>query len=118
MLTANQVRLVLELGGLFGHRVSVSMGKEIAATVGAGLGMRSLARQVLGVIPVGGWVAKGALAYIGTLAIGQAAVEYFSRPGLDRDAAAKITEIVRRIRRTGAGPKPGGAEVKAGNDGD
>jgi uncharacterized protein (DUF697 family) len=42
--------------------------------VGAGLGLRTVARALLDVVPVGGWAVKSAIAYSGTRALGNAAV--------------------------------------------
>jgi uncharacterized protein (DUF697 family) len=50
---------------------------ELLAVVGAGFGFRAAAREVLDLVPVGGWAVKGAVAYTGTRAIGEAAVRYF-----------------------------------------
>ena len=44
------------------------------ATIGAGLGLRAVARQLLGLIPVAGWAVQGAVAYAGTRALGEAAI--------------------------------------------
>ena len=50
---------------------------ELAGVVGAGFGFRTLARQLLDFVPFAGWAVKGAIAYTGTRAIGEAAVRYF-----------------------------------------
>jgi len=47
---------------------------EIAATLGAGFGLRAIAREALDLVPVAGWAVKGAIAYAGTRAIGEAAL--------------------------------------------
>jgi uncharacterized protein (DUF697 family) len=47
---------------------------EIAATLGIGFGLRALARELLDLVPVGRWAVKGAVAYAGTRALGEAAV--------------------------------------------
>ena len=47
-------------------------------TIAAGFAFRAVARQALGVLPVAGWLVKGAVAYGGTRAIGEAAVRYFA----------------------------------------
>ncbi len=41
------------------------------------LGFRAVARQLLGAIPVAGWLVKGTVAYTGTRAVGEAAHRYF-----------------------------------------
>ena len=50
---------------------------EIAAVLAAGVGMRALTRELLDLVPVAGWAVKGAVAYAGTRALGEAAVQWF-----------------------------------------
>lgn len=76
VLTLNQLRLVLRICAAYGLEVDRQRLPEIAATVGAGVGLRELARSAIGAIPVAGWIVQGALAYTGTRAIGEAAVRY------------------------------------------
>jgi uncharacterized protein (DUF697 family) len=47
---------------------------EVAATIAAGFGLRAVARQLLGVVPVAGWAVQGAVAYAGTRALGEATI--------------------------------------------
>ena len=76
VLTLNQLRMVLRICAAYGLEVDAQRAPEIAATIGAGLGFRTIARELLGVIPVAGWLLKGAVAYAGTRALGEAAVRY------------------------------------------
>ena len=77
VLTLNQIRLVLRLAAAHGVEIDQDRWPEVLATIGAGLGFRAVARQVLGAIPVAGWLVKGAVAYAGTRAVGEAAQRYF-----------------------------------------
>jgi hypothetical protein len=45
----------------------------VAATIGAGFGLRALARELLDLAPGASWLLKGAIAYGGTRALGEAA---------------------------------------------
>jgi uncharacterized protein (DUF697 family) len=45
----------------------------------AGFGFRAFTRQVVKLVPVGGWAASGAIGYAGTLAMGRTAMLYFER---------------------------------------
>ena len=45
--------------------------------MGAGFAFRAVARELLDVVPFAGWAVKGAVAYTGTRAVGEAAVRYF-----------------------------------------
>jgi uncharacterized protein (DUF697 family) len=77
VLTLNQLRLVLRMAIAYGVEVDQQRLPEVVATVVAGLGFRGLARRLLGVIPIAGWVIKGGVAYVGTRALGEAAKRYF-----------------------------------------
>lgn len=78
VLTLNQVRLVLRLGAAHGVEIDQSRLPEVLAVVGSGFGLRLLAREALGFVPVAGWALKGAIAYAGTRALGEAALRYFA----------------------------------------
>jgi uncharacterized protein (DUF697 family) len=77
VLTLNQLRLVLRLGAAHGVEIDQQRLPEVLATIGAGLGLRALARQLVGVVPVAGWAVKGGIAYAGTRALGETAQRYF-----------------------------------------
>jgi uncharacterized protein (DUF697 family) len=76
ILTLNQLRLVLRICAAYGLEVDNQRVPEIVATVAAGLGFRTVARELLGAVPVAGWLLKGTIAYAGTKAVGEAAVRY------------------------------------------
>jgi len=76
VLTLNQIRMVLRICAAYGLEVDAQRAPELIATIGAGLGFRALARELLDFVPVLGWVVKGAVAYAGTRALGEAAVRY------------------------------------------
>jgi uncharacterized protein (DUF697 family) len=78
LLTLNQVRLVLRIAAAHGQHVDASRAPELLATFGGAIGFRALARELLDVVPVAGWALKGAVAYTGTRAIGEAAFRYFA----------------------------------------
>ena len=84
VLTLNQIRMVLRLGQVHGRKTSRELIPEVGATLAAGLGFRTIARQLLDFIPVAGWVVKSAVAYTGTRALGEAAVLRLA----DRDGEA------------------------------
>jgi uncharacterized protein (DUF697 family) len=83
LLTLNQVRLVLRIALAYGQEIDGSRVPELLGVLGAGFGLRALARELLDFVPVAGWAAKGAVAYAGTKALGEAARRYFQsvRPG-------------------------------------
>jgi uncharacterized protein (DUF697 family) len=77
VLTLNQLRLVLRIGAAYGEELDTQRLPEILGVIGGGFGFRMVARELLDLVPVAGWVVKGAVAYVGTRAIGEAAVRYF-----------------------------------------
>ena len=56
--------------------------------------MRALARQLVKVIPFGGWAASSAIAFTGTLVMGRATIIYFERGKRqpDEDDVEKIKQ--------------------------
>ena len=78
VLTLNQIRLVLRIALAHGEPIDNRRAVELVGVVGAGFGMRAVARELLDLVPVAGWAVKGAIAYSGTKAVGEAAVRYFA----------------------------------------
>jgi uncharacterized protein (DUF697 family) len=75
LLALNQVRMLLRLDQAYGLELDPRARlPEVAATVGAGLGLRTVARELLDLVPVAGWAVKGGVAYAGTRALGEAAI--------------------------------------------
>jgi uncharacterized protein (DUF697 family) len=74
-LALNQLRLVLRIEQAHGFEIDLRERlPELAATLGAGVGLRALARELVDRLPVPGWVVQGAVAYAGTRALGDAAI--------------------------------------------
>ena len=75
VLALNEIRLILRLEQAYGLAIDPRERlPEIAATLGVGFGLRALTRELLDFVPVAGWAVKGAVAYAGTRAIGEAAI--------------------------------------------
>jgi len=73
-LALNEFRLVLRLAQTYGAADDVvDRLPELAATLGAGFGLRALARELLDLVPGAGLPVKAAVAYGGTRALGEAA---------------------------------------------
>jgi uncharacterized protein (DUF697 family) len=77
VLTLNQARLVLRIALAYGQEIDKDRALELLAVLGVGFGLRTVARELLDVVPVAGWAVKSAVAYAGTKALGEAAVRYF-----------------------------------------
>ena len=78
-LTVRQLRLVLRIAHTYGHDVDASRLAEVAGVVASGYGLRGVARSLLATFPGAKWLVRGTVAYAGTRALGQAAIEYFRR---------------------------------------
>jgi uncharacterized protein (DUF697 family) len=88
VMTANQIKMLLQIAAAYGEPLGPERIKELLAIVGGGFVFRTLAREIVGVVPVLGWAIKGGIGYSGTLAMGKAAIAYFER-GADLPAVAR-----------------------------
>jgi len=79
VLTLNQVRLVLRIADAYGFEIDKERVPEVLGVVASGLGFRTLARRTVGYVPIVGWAVKAGFAYVGTRALGEAAMRYFER---------------------------------------
>jgi uncharacterized protein (DUF697 family) len=79
ILTVNQIRLVLRIADAYGFEIDRERIPEVLAVVGSAFGFRALARGSIGLVPLVGWAIKGGIAFVGTRAVGEAAVRYFER---------------------------------------
>lgn len=109
VMTANQARMVLNLAAAYGEDLSLQRARELLGVLAAGFGLRALTRQVVKVVPVGGWVAGAAIGYAGTIAMGRSTMLYFERGGqkvgqeemeeIQRRATEEAKSFVSRLRR-------------------
>jgi uncharacterized protein (DUF697 family) len=81
VLTLNQIRMVLRIATAYGEELDRDRAFEVLSVVAAGLGFRTVARHLIGVVPGLGWAVKGGVAYTATLAVGEAAAAYFAAGG-------------------------------------
>ena len=95
-LTAVQMRLVLQIAACYGRQLSADRALELMGVLGAGFGLRSVARSMLDFAPGVGWVVQSGVAYAGTKGLGRAAVEYFEH-GAVADAS-KLRALAEGVR--------------------
>jgi len=75
VLTLNEVRMLLRLEQAYGLEADPRRrAPEVLASLAAGVGLRAAARELLDLVPFAGWAVKGAIAYAGTRALGEAAI--------------------------------------------
>jgi uncharacterized protein (DUF697 family) len=80
-MTLIQVRLVAQLGALYGRPLDARRGIEIAGVLAGAFGWRAIARRARGFVPVAGFALRGGVAYSATRAVGEAARTYFAHAG-------------------------------------
>ena len=95
VMTANQGRMVLNIAAVYGEELSMDRARELIGVLAAGFGFRALGRQVVKLIPVGGWAAAAVIGYAGTLAMGRATMLYFER-GKQEVGQKEMAEIRQR----------------------
>ncbi len=90
-ITGIQMTLMLNIGAVYGRDPDLAQMWELLPIVGGGFGWRALARELSGFIPVGGIFIKAAIAYAGTVVVGEG-VAYYYRHGrqMSTGDAAKL----------------------------
>ena len=81
VMTLNQVKMLLQIAAAYGEPMDMGRVKELAAVVGGGFVARTLAREILGRVPVAGILIRGGIGYTMTIAMGYAALNYFEGGG-------------------------------------
>jgi uncharacterized protein (DUF697 family) len=92
LMTANQAKMVLQIAAAYGQPLGSERIKELAGVVGGAFMLRTIARQVVSVVPGFGWALKAGIGYTGTLAMGYAAIEYFEQGGDVRGLAERVRQ--------------------------
>ncbi|MCZ7661665.1 MAG: hypothetical protein M5U22_01345 [Thermoleophilia bacterium] len=97
VMTLNQVKMVLSIAAIHGEEITAERALELLGVVGAGFGLRAIARQALDFVPGPGWALKGAIGYTGTRALGEAALRYFEQGA--PATPSRLASLARRIRK-------------------
>lgn len=105
LMTANQIKMILQIAAAYGQPLGPERVKEMVGVLINAFIFRSVSRQVAGLVPALGWAVKGAFGYLGTQAIGRAAIEYFEGGGsmaglaaLAGKATQETVEVVSFVR--------------------
>lgn len=85
-ITGIQVVLAMQVGAAYGKDPDMARVWELLPVVGGGLGWRALSRELAGFVPVAGIAIKGAIAYAGTIVVGEG-VGFFYEHGRHMTAA-------------------------------
>lgn len=76
-ITGIQMMLMLHIEAAYGKDPDVQRMWQLLPVIGGGFGWRSLARELSGFIPVAGIAIKGAIAYAGTIVVGEGVTFYY-----------------------------------------
>jgi len=79
-ITGIQVMLMLHIEAAYGRDPDVQRTWQLLPVIGGGFGWRTLARELVGFVPVAGIAIKGAIAYAGTIVVGEG-VTFFQEHG-------------------------------------
>lgn len=105
-ITALQMRMLLRIAAAYGKKPELARIVELVPVVGGGYGWRALAREASGFIPIAGIPIKAAIAYAGTLVVGQVAAHYYetgahmSRSAIGavyREASERAKDFARHV---------------------
>src|SRR5579883_168308 len=76
-ITGIQVMLMLHIEAAYGRDPDVQHTWKLLPVIGGGFGWRTLARELVGFVPVAGIAIKGAIAYAGTIVVGEGVTFYY-----------------------------------------
>jgi uncharacterized protein (DUF697 family) len=76
-ITGLQMMLMLHIEAAYGKDPDLQRMWQLLPVIGGGFGWRSLARELSGFIPVAGIAIKGAIAYAGTIVVGEGVTFYY-----------------------------------------
>ncbi|HVA34003.1 MAG TPA: hypothetical protein VNG31_07620, partial [Candidatus Baltobacteraceae bacterium] len=85
--------LMMHIEAAYGQDPDVQRMWQLLPVIGGGFGWRTLARELVGFLPVAGIAIKGAIAYAGTIVVGEG-VTFFLEHGkhMSKGQAAQIYE--------------------------
>jgi len=76
-ISALQMNLTLKIGSIYMRDPDIGSVWEVLPIIGGGLGWRALSRELSGFVPIAGLVIKSAIAYAGTIVVGEGAAFYY-----------------------------------------
>ncbi len=96
-ITGIQIVLLMHIEAAYGKDPDVQRLWQLLPVIGGGFGWRTLARELSGFVPVAGIAIKGAIAYAGTIVVGEG-VTFFLEHGdhMNKHDAALLYEQTKR----------------------
>jgi uncharacterized protein (DUF697 family) len=95
-ITGFQMMLLLNIEAAYGRDPDVQRMWKLLPVIGGGFGWRTLARELAGFVPVAGVSIKGAIAYAGTIVVGES-VTFFLEHG-SHMSKAQASQIYDRTK--------------------
>jgi uncharacterized protein (DUF697 family) len=95
-ITGLQMMLLLHIEATYGRDPDVQRMWKLLPVIGGGFGWRTLARELAGFVPVAGVAIKGAIAYAGTIVVGES-VTFFLEHG-SHMSKAQASQIYDRTK--------------------
>ena len=93
-ITPLQVAMVTAIGYFHGIEMTKERSLELIGTVGAGVGLREMGRQLVKLIPIYGQITSAAIAFGGTVALGETANVWFKKKM--KVDASELKEVFRK----------------------
>ena len=88
-MTLNQIKMVLNIAGMYGERVDTERALEMVGVVALGFGFRGLGRFLVRSVPGLAFVMRMVTAYGATIAVGLGAIAYF-----EKGAPASTSKVI------------------------
>lgn len=76
-ITGIQVMLLMHIEAAYGRDPDVGRTWQLLPIIGGGFGWRTLARELVGFVPIAGIAIKGAIAYAGTIVVGEGVTFFY-----------------------------------------
>lgn len=91
-ITAEQIRLALIIGALYGKPLELNARlAELLPVLGWAWGWRSVARELVGLVPLAGPLSKATIAWVGTYSVAKLAQRFYeSTEPIDEDYKQKV----------------------------
>ncbi len=96
-ISAIQMNLALKIGGAYRRDPELATVWELLPIVGGGFGWRALSRELSGFVPMAGLAIKAAIAYAGTVVVGEG-VAFYYRTGRHM-SSGQVAEIYADTKR-------------------
>ena len=110
VLTLNQL-MVRRMADAYGVEERQARAVMLAGVIGAGLGLRTIARTALGFVPFAGIPIRAAVAFGGTKVVGEAAIKR-----LEGGRRVEAEEAAARLRTASESTEPGSGEPDLGTN--